>query len=125
MTDNCPPDCQVKLLNIDKQLVDLKEMDTKQWEVFDQKIVTMEAKVSERVKTRTLIALFGILVTVFLAIMALTFSTLSNGQQQTVQKLEKFHTQSTIQMNKIERQMVKVETELENHTNRHERDGTN
>ncbi len=123
MTDKCPPECQVKLLNIDKQLVELKDMDTKQWEVFDQKIISVEAQVVERVKTRTLIALFGIVVTVFLAIMALTFSTLSNGQQQAVKKMERFHTQSSIQMNKIERQMVKIETELENHTERHNSDG--
>ncbi len=123
MTEKCPPECQVKLNNIDKQIEDLKGTDGKQWEVFDQKIVTVEAQLMDRVKSRTLIALFGVLVTIFLAIMALTFSTLSNGQQQAVKKMEKFHTQHSMQMNKIERQMVKVETELENHTDRHNSDG--
>ena len=115
MTEKCPPECRVKLNGIDKNINDLKTTNKEQWDKF----ATVEAQVIERVKSKTLIALFGILVTVFLAIMALTFSTLSNGQQQAVQKIEKFHAQSTLQFNKLERQMVKVETELENHTERH------
>jgi len=116
LTEKCPPECRVKLNGIDKQINDLKITDKDQWDKFE----TVEAQVIERVRSKTLIALFGVLVTIFLAIMALTFSTLSNGQQQAVKKMEKFHTQSSIQMNMIERQMVKVETELENHTERHE-----
>lgn len=125
MTDQCPPECKVKINGINYQIAELKDTDKKQWEVFDQKIHVVESQVMDRVKSKTLIALFGILVTVFLAIMALTFSTLSNGQQQATEKMEKFHTQSAIQMNKIERQIVKIETELENHTERLRRDNPN
>lgn len=122
MTEKCPPECQVKLNGINTNIGELKETDKKQWEVFDQKIHDVEILVLDRVKSKTLIALFGILVTVFLAIMALTFTSLSSGQKQAVLKLESYHSQSTTQMNKIEREMVKVVTELENHTTRHDGD---
>lgn len=123
MADQCPPECKVKLDGINTNIGELKETDKKQWEVFDQKIHDVESLVLDRVKSKTLIALFGILVTVFLAIMALTFTTLSSGQKQAVLKLESYHSQSTTQMNKIEREMVKVVTELENHTTRHDGEG--
>jgi len=123
VADTCPPECKVKLNNIDKQIEDLKGTDGKQWEVFDQKIQTVESQMMDRVKSKTLIALFGVLVTVFLAIMALTFTSLSSGQKQAVAKLESYHSQSTNQMNKIEREMVKVSTQLENHTTRHDGEG--
>lgn len=122
MTDTCPPECRVKINGINDNITELKETDKKQWEVFDQKIHDVEALVFDRVKSKTLIALFGVVVTVFLAIMALTFTSLSSGQKQAVSKLETYHSQSTKQMNKIEREMVKVVTELENHTERHDGD---
>jgi len=123
VADTCPPECKVKLNGIDTTITELKETDKKQWEVFDQKIHDVENLVFDRVKSKTLIALFGIMVTVFLAIMALTFTSLSSGQKQAVSKLETYHSQSTTQMNKIEREMVKVVTELENHTSRHDGEG--
>lgn len=122
MVDTCPPECKVKINGINTQITELKDTDKKQWEIFDQKIHNVEALVFDRVKSKTLIALFGVVVTVFLAIMALTFTSLSSGQKQTVKKLESYHSQSTTQMNKIEREMVKVVTELENHTERHDGD---
>lgn len=122
MTDQCPPECKVKLNGINTNIAELKETDKKQWEVFDQKIHDVENLVFDRVKSKTLIALFGVIVTVFLAIMALTFTSLSSGQKQAVLKLERYHSQSATQMNKIEREMVKVVTELENHTTRHDGD---
>jgi len=122
MVDTCPPDCKVKINGINENIGELKETDKKQWEVFDQKIHDVEALVFDRVKSKTLIALFGVIVTIFLAIMALTFTSLSSGQKSAVLKLESYHSQSTKQMNKIEREMVKVVTELENHTSRHDGD---
>lgn len=122
MADECPAECKVRLDGISQQIGELKGTDTKQWEVFDQKIHDVESLVFDRVKSKTLIALFGVIVTVFLAIMALTFTSLSSGQKQAVLKLEKYHSQSQTQMNKIEREMIKVVTELENHTTRHDGD---
>lgn len=123
MAEKCPPECQVKINGINTNITELKETDKKQWEVFDQKIHDVENLVFDRVKSKTLIALFGVIVTVFLAIMALTFTSLSSGQKQAVSKIEKYHSQSTTQMNKIEREMVKVSTQLENHTTRHDGEG--
>ena len=122
MTEQCPAECRVKINGINENIGELEETDKKQWEVFDQKIHDVEALVFDRVKSKTLIALFGVIVTIFLAIMALTFTSLSSGQKQAVLKLESYHSQSTKQMNKIEREMVKVVTELENHTTRHDGD---
>ncbi len=119
MAEKCPPECQVKLNGFTNQINELKNTDKDQWDKFE----TVESQMMDRVKSKTLIALFGVLVTVFLAIMALTFTNLSSGQKQAVQKLEKYHSQSATQMNKIEREMVKVTTQLENHTQRHDGDG--
>ena len=117
--EKCPPECNVKLNGLDKQIKELKEMDAKQWEVFDQKFQGVEGQMLDRVKTRTLVALFGIVVTIFLAIMALTFSTLSNGQNQAVQKLENFQQQTNVQLMGLQREMVKQTVKLEEHTDHH------
>lgn len=117
--EKCPPECNVKLNGLDKQINELKEMDAKQWEVFDQKFQGVEGQMLDRVKTRTLVALFGIVVTIFLAIMALTFSTLSNGQERAVQKLEKFEQQTNVQLMSLQREMVKQTVKLEEHTDHH------
>lgn len=108
MTEKCPPECQVKLNNIDKQIDDLKGTDGKQWEVFDNKIVNVEAMVIDRVKTKTLVAIFGVIVTIFLVIMSMTFNTLHSGQLQVQSQLKN-----------VEHQMVKVTTKLDLHTNDH------
>lgn len=108
MDQKCPPECQVKLNNIDKQIEDLKGIDGKQWEVFDQKITSMEKEMFDRVKTKTLIAVFGVIVTIFLAIMAMTFSTLHNGQKDGIQEIQS-----------VQKQMIRVTTQLEQHTEHH------
>ena len=122
MPEKCPAECKVRINGINTTITELKDTDKKQWEVFDQKIHDVEILVLDRVKSKTLIALFGVVVTIFLAIMALTFTSLSGGQKQAVAKLESYHSQSTKQMNNIERAMVKVSTQLENHTTRHDGD---
>ncbi len=116
MADQCPPECKVKINGINQNIKELKETDKKQWEVFDQKIHDVEVQVIERVKTKTLIALFGVIVTVFLAIMALTFNTLHSGQKEAVQQMRTDNAQVQQQMGSLERQMVKVVTQLEFHT---------
>ena len=116
MADTCPPDCKVKINGINTTITELKETDKKQWEVFDQKIHDVESLVFDRVKTKTLVALFGVVVTIFLAIMALSFNALHSGQQNAVVKLDKMNDQHTEQMGKIEREVVKLGTQLEERT---------
>ncbi len=121
MADQCPPECKVKINGINQNIAELKETDKKQWEVFDQKIHDVEGQVIERVRTKTLIALFGVIVTLFLAIMALTFNTLHSGQKEAALQVRTSNTLVQQQMGSLERQMVKVVTQLEFHTNESER----
>jgi hypothetical protein len=111
LTEKCPPECQVKLNNFFNQINELKETDKKQWEVFDTKIVTVEAMVIDRVKTKTLVAIFGVIVTIFLVIMSMTFTTLHSSQKMV-----------QTQLSSVEREMVKVSTKLDIHTDDHNGD---
>ena len=88
MTANeCPRDCRVRLEGLEKGKDELKAEDAKQWEHFSERIHEVEGAVTERVKTKTLIALFGVLCSVLLAILGFSFSSLKTGQKEAVAEL--------------------------------------
>jgi hypothetical protein len=113
VADTCPPECKVKINGIKQDITDLKATDQKQWEVFDQKILDVGNATMDRVKTKTLIALFGVVVIVFLAIMGMTFRTLSSGQDKALIKLDHIDDRHQKQMVKIEREVVRLGTLVE------------
>lgn len=104
LTEKCPPECQVKLNGITNTIKELKDTDKEQWDKFEY----VEGQVFDRVKIKTLVAIFGVIVTVFLVIMSMTFTTLYSSQKQV-----------QIQLKAVEHQMVKVSTKLDLHTNDH------
>lgn len=102
----CPRECDFQLKTLFKKydqlrkdhvkhIDELKMMDAKQWEAFDTKIHDLEGAVSERVRIRTLVAIFGVLCSVLLAILGFSFSSLKTSQKETVVELREVHKQVT------------------------------
>ena len=85
----CPPECDIQLKQLKDDITKLEGMDKTQWEVFDAKIHGLEVAVSERVRVRTLIALVGIVVSVILTLLGLTFTSLRTGQNDAAMLLLK------------------------------------
>lgn len=95
----CPPECQVELRTLHKKSNDIcdarerawqnyRQEQTKQWEIIDQNYKTLEKEVNMRVKTQTLVAVFGIITTVLLTLIGLTFDSLHSAQENAVKQLK-------------------------------------
>jgi len=108
----CPPECEVRLGAFEKAVEELKGMDIKQWEVFDGKIHDVEIAVTERVRTRTLIAVLGLVCTILLAILGLSFNSIKTGQEDAVSKLERVHDDVAV----VQQGLTVVQTQLEERT---------
>jgi len=117
----CPPECQKDLKHLWKKLdsvldtrkdyqskVDFEQ--TKQWEIIDTNYKHWEVEVGMRVKTQTLIAVVGIVVTIVLALLGISFHSLSSSLGKTLVSQEAMRNEVVAVQRSVDRMEVKVES---------------
>ena len=119
MKPKCPPECEVKLNRYEKDIEELKGVDSGQWE----RIHLVEGAVTERVRIRTLIVVVGIVVSAGLTILGWTFTNLKDGQQGAVAEMIRSHEKVAVaieqvhdEVETVQQELTRVATQLEERT---------
>jgi hypothetical protein len=116
----CPPECQKELKHLWKKFdsltqvrkeawFDCKGEQTKQWEIIDSNYKHWEAEVGMRVKTQTLITVVGIVVTIVLALLGLSFRSLNSGLDKTLVSQDTLHKDVAMMQRTVDRMQVQME----------------
>jgi hypothetical protein len=109
----CPPECEVKLKNYKERLDNhggLIESKTKElWEKRDEDYKHWEAEMGERPKTKTLVWVFGPIITLLLFFIGFSFNSIKDGQKSAIATLEKHQEES---LETLEENQEKIEESL-------------
>jgi len=81
---------------------------TKQWEIIDANYKHWEAEMTLRVKTQTLIAVVGIVLTIVLTMLGLSFRSLSSGVEKTLNAQDTMQGGVTEMQRTVDRMEVQV-----------------
>ncbi|MHA1951886.1 MAG: hypothetical protein ACW987_18725 [Candidatus Thorarchaeota archaeon] len=88
----CPPECNLKVKNNKERLDKIdKIIETKAkelWEKRDEDYKHWEAEMSERPRTRTLVWVFGPILTLLLFFIAFSFNSIKEGQTDAIKSLK-------------------------------------
>jgi hypothetical protein len=117
----CPPECQKELKHLWKKFDSLTQMrkdawsdckteQIKQWEIIDNNYKHWEGEVGMRVKTQTLIAVVGIVVTIVLGLLGISFRSLSSSLDKTLISQQAVRSEVIAVQRSVDRMEVKVES---------------
>lgn len=117
----CPPECKQEQRHLWKKIDSLvqsrkdcqavmKNEQVEQWKIIDTNYKHWEAEMSLRVKTQTLIAVVGVVMTIVLALLGLSFHSLSGAMEKQLTSQDAIHSDVSTMQRAVDRMEVQLES---------------